>query len=116
MPLVSANEDSANPEQLVYLTRTGTKYHRDGCRFLARSRIPTHLKDVGSHGPCSVCKPPTLSDGADRLRSRLRHRARVHRASAQPADGGRCQAVTKKGTQCSRKAQAGSDYCWQHQK
>lgn len=27
---------------------------------------------------------------------------------------GRCQAITKKGTQCSRKAQAGRDYCWQH--
>ena len=27
---------------------------------------------------------------------------------------GRCQATTKKGTQCSRAAQAGSIYCWQH--
>jgi hypothetical protein len=26
-----------------------------------------------------------------------------------------CQAITKKGTQCSRKAQAGSKLCWQHQ-
>ena len=25
-----------------------------------------------------------------------------------------CQAITKKSTQCSRKAQAGSSYCWQH--
>lgn len=28
---------------------------------------------------------------------------------------GRCQAITKKGTQCKRNAQAGSSYCWQHQ-
>lgn len=28
----------------------------------------------------------------------------------------RCQAITKKGTQCKRKAQKGSEYCWQHQK
>jgi hypothetical protein len=27
-----------------------------------------------------------------------------------------CQAITKKGTQCKRKAKAGSIYCWQHQK
>jgi colicin import membrane protein len=27
---------------------------------------------------------------------------------------GQCKAVTSKGTQCSRKADAGSDYCWQH--
>lgn len=26
---------------------------------------------------------------------------------------GRCQAITKKGTQCSRKARSGG-YCWQH--
>lgn len=28
----------------------------------------------------------------------------------------RCQATTQKGTQCSRRAQAGSSYCWQHQR
>ena len=26
----------------------------------------------------------------------------------------RCQATTKKGTQCSRNAKAGSNFCWQH--
>lgn len=26
-----------------------------------------------------------------------------------------CQAITKSGTQCSRAAEAGSNYCWQHQ-
>lgn len=28
---------------------------------------------------------------------------------------GRCQAMTKAGTQCSRNAKEGSNYCWQHQ-
>lgn len=27
---------------------------------------------------------------------------------------GRCQATTKKGTQCKRNAKSGSKYCWQH--
>lgn len=27
---------------------------------------------------------------------------------------GRCQAITAKGTQCSRMADPGSNYCWQH--
>jgi hypothetical protein len=26
----------------------------------------------------------------------------------------RCQAITKKGTQCKRNAKPGSNYCWQH--
>ncbi len=29
-------------------------------------------------------------------------------------DDGRCQAITAKGTQCSRNAEPGSQYCWQH--
>jgi hypothetical protein len=27
----------------------------------------------------------------------------------------RCEAITKKGTRCKRRAQAKSHYCWQHQ-
>lgn len=34
--------------------------------------------------------------------------------STQQADSGRCQATTKKGTQCKRAAKPGSMYCWQH--
>ena len=28
----------------------------------------------------------------------------------------RCAATTRKGTRCSRNAQPGSNYCWQHQR
>ena len=47
-------------EQIVYVTKTGKKYHRDGCRYLSRSRIPISLKDAKANGytPCSVCRPP----------------------------------------------------------
>jgi hypothetical protein len=46
-------------ELTVYLTRTGTKYHRAGCRYLSKSMIPTPLGDAKrSYSPCSVCKPP----------------------------------------------------------
>ena len=30
------------------------------------------------------------------------------------SESGRCKAITLKGSQCSRKSEAGSDYCWQH--
>lgn len=44
----------------VYITRTGKKYHRDGCRYLSKSKIPISLSDAKSAGydPCSVCDPP----------------------------------------------------------
>ncbi len=36
--------------------------------------------------------------------------------SSKNSYGGQCAARTKKGTRCSRKAAAGSIYCWQHNK
>lgn len=44
----------------VYITKTGTKYHRAGCRYLRRSSIPISLEEAKARGytPCSVCNPP----------------------------------------------------------
>jgi hypothetical protein len=50
-----------NPKALtVYVTRTGKKYHRDGCRYLAASKIPISLKDAKANGyaACKGCRPP----------------------------------------------------------
>ena len=46
--------------QTVYVTRTGKRYHRNGCRYLASSKIPMTLKDAKAQGytPCKVCRPP----------------------------------------------------------
>jgi len=32
--------------QTVYITRTGKRYHRGGCRYLASSKIPMTLTSV----------------------------------------------------------------------
>ncbi len=44
----------------VYITKTGEKYHRDGCQYLKKSRIPIDLIDAIRKGytPCSKCDPP----------------------------------------------------------
>ena len=109
---LSAKTGPASPggesgEITVYATRTGTKYHRKGCRYLARSMIPISLRDaVQRYGPCSVCSPPTLSEVPSSSRTTYKSRP--------PSTSKRCQAITKKGTQCKRNAKAGSSYCWQH--
>jgi len=38
----------------------GKKYHRDGGRYLAASKIPISLKDAEATGftVCKVCRPP----------------------------------------------------------
>jgi SMC interacting uncharacterized protein involved in chromosome segregation len=35
-------------------------------------------------------------------------------SSTKSYSSGRCQAITKKGSQCKRSASSGSSYCWQH--
>jgi|APSaa5957512622_1039677.scaffolds.fasta_scaffold60178_2 hypothetical protein len=48
-------------EMVVYITRTGEKYHRLGCHHLSRSKIPISLKDAkkNRYTPCKVCCPPS---------------------------------------------------------
>ena len=62
--LTAVQTSAAKPDPqtiTVYVTRTGAKYHRDGCRYLSRSKIPMALNDaVKRYTPCSVCKPPRL--------------------------------------------------------
>jgi beta-lactamase superfamily II metal-dependent hydrolase len=47
-------------DPVVFITSTGEKYHRRGCRYLARSMIPLRLSVAKARGyePCSVCDPP----------------------------------------------------------
>ena len=45
----------------VYITDTGSKYHRHGCRYLRNSSHAVTLSNAKSLGytPCSVCNPPS---------------------------------------------------------
>jgi hypothetical protein len=46
-------------ETIVYVTKTGTKYHRDGCQYLRQSKIPMPLSQAAQmYEPCSRCRPP----------------------------------------------------------
>lgn len=43
----------------VYITDTGSKYHRNGCQYLRSSKIPISRADAiaEGYGPCSRCDP-----------------------------------------------------------
>ena len=53
-----------NPEEpgetgQVYVTRTGQKYHVDGCLSLSKSKFPISLAEAKQkYSPCSRCNPP----------------------------------------------------------
>jgi viral protein TPX len=47
---------------VVYITDTGEKYHRAGCRHLSKSKQEISLAKAVAQGytPCGTCKPPRL--------------------------------------------------------
>lgn len=51
---------SDNKSTIVYITKSGKKYHNDGCSSLAKSKIAINLGDAKSQGydACSICNPP----------------------------------------------------------
>jgi micrococcal nuclease len=110
---LSGEGNAERAESTVYVTKTGKKYHRAGCRHLARSQIPMTLADAAAaYGPCSVCKPPVPGTTAAIAPAGGDSKATSIRKPV--ATSGRCQATTKKGAQCKRRAQAGVSFCWQH--
>ena len=58
-----ANTSVSNGNTVVYTTKTGEKYHADGCRSLSNSKIETTLQSAVDKGyeACKVCKPPKLN-------------------------------------------------------
>jgi micrococcal nuclease len=56
----AAAAPAASPNIVVFVTRTGEKYHLDGCSSLRRSRIQTTLEQAQERGyeACKLCRPP----------------------------------------------------------
>lgn len=47
-------------QTIVYVTSTGSKYHRAGCRHLSDSKIEITLEEAKrNYEPCGTCHPPT---------------------------------------------------------
>ena len=56
---LAAHDNNDTQGVVVYVTRTGKKYHRESCSYLRKSKIPMSLsKARGQYGPCSRCRPP----------------------------------------------------------
>lgn len=54
---IKQNEDVK--ENVVYITKTGKKYHRDGCSSLSKSKIEIsrEVAEAKGYSPCSICNP-----------------------------------------------------------
>jgi competence protein ComEC len=60
VPVPKVTTPSKNQSVTVYTTKTGSKYHVDGCSSLSKSKIPISLSNAKEEGlgPCSKCNPP----------------------------------------------------------
>lgn len=55
-----ATSRPVNDETTVFVTSTGEKYHKSGCRHLMKSMLPMRLGEAQLRGllPCPTCDPP----------------------------------------------------------
>lgn len=110
---------SVNLSQSVVASKNSNKFHSPSCRWALRIS-PSNLIEfknadeaiAAGYIPCKTCNP-SGSTSKETLKSNV---TKLKQGSSQMNDDGRCQAITKKGTRCKRKAMPGSIYCWQHQR
>jgi hypothetical protein len=92
-------------EQVVYVTKTGTKYHGTNCGYLHSSKIKSTLTAATKSGltACSRCKgspsyiPKTSSS-----------------SSSTSTSSSQCSGTTQKGNRCKRMTKSSSGRCYQH--
>ena len=60
LPLLEEAPPSEEQTTMVYITRTGEKYHREGCRHLRSSKFARTLEEAldENYEACKVCRPP----------------------------------------------------------
>jgi methylphosphotriester-DNA--protein-cysteine methyltransferase len=102
--------------QTVYITKSGSKYHTSSCSYLSSSKISIDLSEAKSRGftACSRSKPDSKVDA--NVKNEKKTETTIEVKEQKTTTSNQCEAITKKGTRCKRKAQTGSRYCWQHQK
>jgi competence protein ComEC len=57
---ISNNNTTQTPiSETVYITESGSKYHKEGCKYLSSSKIPINREEAINKGfqACGVCKP-----------------------------------------------------------
>jgi len=52
-----SSDNTERNGETVYITKSGSKYHKDGCRYLSKSKIPISLSEAlkRNYTPCSAC-------------------------------------------------------------
>jgi methylphosphotriester-DNA--protein-cysteine methyltransferase len=62
--LIAGAVFAAGRDTVVYITKTGEKYHIERCSSVRNSKIAITLGEALSKGyePCKLCNPPVLDE------------------------------------------------------
>ncbi len=103
------------PQQEVYITDTGLKFHLENCRYLKLSRHAMVLDSAlaGGYTACKVCRP--LDDHSHENEARQKA-PRTSIPERQLSHSVRCTSNKVNGIQCKRMTKNASGKCWQHNK
>lgn len=101
--------------QTVYVTKTGEKYHSEGCQYLRKSAISIQLKEAveSRYEACMVCKPPTLNNSTQTPQNRMTQ-TDSNSGNTAASTSVQCSGTTKKGDRCKRMTTNSSGRCYQH--
>lgn len=57
LQMARCDDNEAVLKDTVYITESGSKYHRADCRFLMKTKTPIDTQDAIKQGytPCDVC-------------------------------------------------------------
>jgi hypothetical protein len=85
-------------QTIVYITKTGEKYHKETCRYLSKSSISIELAKAKENGytACSVCSGGTAG---------VQNKASISQ---------QCSGKTKAGSRCKRMTTSVNGRCYQH--
>ncbi len=100
--------------QTVYITNTGSKYHREYCRYLSRSSNAISLSKAIAEGytPCKVCSPPITVTTKKVVKSQVTTNKKNQYIPGTVSV--QCSATTKAGKRCKRMTKSPNGLCWQH--
>lgn len=105
-------------QQVVYITQTGKKYHRENCRFLKYSRKETTIKKAKEFGylTCKICKPTVYNTKAKKRKksNSIVERKKIKNKPRKKATATQCTGKTKSGRRCRRKTKNSNGRCYQH--
>lgn len=99
------------PAQNVYVTKTGTKYHKETCHYLRNSKKEITYEKAIELGfdACSVCKPRKGVSNSPSISSES-----SLTTTNKSTTSTQCSGKTKSGVRCKRMTKNANGRCYQH--